>query len=406
MLNPDQFMDLKLLRQQGHSIRQIAKQAGLSRNTVRKALRAKAPPVFKPPQRSSKLDPFKAYLRQRFSEHGLSAVRLLEEIEPMGFTGSIDLLRRFLKPLNAPAKALAKATVRFETAPGHQAQVDWKHCGQFPDASGKLVSISAFVMVLSFSRMIFVRFTTSMKLPVLLDCHQRAFAFFGGWPAAILYDNMKQVRLSFSQWNPLLLDFASHHGFVPKTHRPYRPRTKGKVERAISYLADNFLCGRSFADLEDLNAQGLHWCEHTANARLHATTQERPVDLWPKECLTAMASIPPYRLAEALTRKVDAEAMVALQKSRYSVPPEYVGQTVTILAEHGRIIIRCGDLILADHAQAAPGSFVVEAEHAAALWKLALPSGGGRTTPPPNWQISFREEVATRPLKAYEGAAA
>jgi transposase len=404
MLNPDQFMDLKLLHQQGHSIRQIAKQTGLSRNTVRKALRAKAPPVFKTPQRSSKLDPFKDYLRQRHTECGLSAVRLLQELEPMGYSGSIDLLRRFLKPLKAPAKALAKATVRFETPPGQQAQADWKYCGQFPDASGKLISIYAFVIVLSFSRLIFVRFTTSMKLPVLIDCHQRAFEFFGGWPAAILYDNMKQVRLSFSQWNPLLLDFASHYGFVAKTHRPYRPRTKGKVERAICYLDDNFLRGRRFADLEDLNAQGLHWCEYTANVRVHATTQQRPVDLWPKENLTAFASAPAYHLAEPLTRKIDAEAMVAFQKSRYSVPPEHVGQTVTVLAEQGRIIIRCGQLILAEHAQAAkPGSSMVAAEHAAALWKLALPRV---STPPPGWHLRFQQEVATRPLNAYEGVAA
>ena len=167
----------------------------------------------------------------------------------MGFTGSIDILRRYLATLTAPHKAAAKLTVRYETPPGRQAQADWTHCGKFADAGGKLVAIYAFVMVLSFSRMIFVRFTRSMKLPVLIDCHQRAFAFFGGRPATMLYDNMKQVKLNYTQWNPLFLDFAGHYGFAPKTHRPYRPRTKGKVERAVHYLDGSFLRGRAFADL-------------------------------------------------------------------------------------------------------------------------------------------------------------
>jgi len=134
----------------------------------------------------------------------------------MGFTGSIDILRRYLATLTAPHKAAAKLTVRYETPPGRQAQADWTHCGKFADAGGKLVAIYAFVMVLSFSRMIFVRFTRSMKLPVLIDCHQRAFAFFGGRPATMLYDNMKQVKLNYTQWNPLFLDFAGHYGFAPK----------------------------------------------------------------------------------------------------------------------------------------------------------------------------------------------
>jgi len=403
MLSLEQCMDIKLLHKEGHSIRQIARLTGNSRNTVRRMLRGARPPQFQTPERGSKLDAFKEYVRQRYEACGLSAVRLLEEIRPMGFTGSIDILRRHLAMLSAPRKAAAKLTVRYETPPGQQAQADWKYCGRFADGKGTLIPIYAFVMVLSFSRMIFVRFTRSMKLPVLIDCHQHAFAFFGGWPATMLYDNMKQVKLSYTQWNPLFLDFAGHYGFAPKTHRPYRPQTKGKVERAIQYLDGNFLQGRAFAGLDDLNAQGLHWCEHTANVRVHGTTQRRPVDLWPAEQLTALSAAQPYRLAEPITRTVDREAMVAYGKSRYSVPPEHSGKTVAVQASAGLIIIRCGDLIIAEHEEAAkPRSSMVSPEHAAALWKMSLQR---ETSPPPSWQMRFTQEVASRPLESYEVAA-
>jgi transposase len=396
-------MDIKLLHKEGHSIRQIARLTGNSRNTVRRMLRGQQPLRFKTPERGSKLDAFRDYVRQRYEACGLSAVRLLEEIRPMGFTGSIDILRRYLATLTAPYKAAARLTVRYETPPGQQGQADWAYCGKFPDTSGKLIAIYAFVMVLSFSRMIFVRFTRSMKLPVLIDCHQQAFAFFGGWPATILYDNMKQVKLSYSQWNPLFLDFAGHYGFAPKTHRPYRPQTKGKVERGIRYLDGSFLRGRDFTGLEDLDAQGLHWCEQTANVRVHATTGRRPVDLWPQEGLTALGAVRPYRVAEPIRRTVDREAMVAYGKSRYSVPPEHSGKTVAVEASAGKIIIRCQDLVIAEHREAAiPRSSVVLPEHAAALWKMSLQRE--TSPPPPSWRMSFTQEVATRPLESYEVA--
>jgi transposase len=323
MLKVEEWMDVKMLANQGHSARAIARMTGYSRNTVAKLLRQAAPEPFQRPPRPSKLDPFKPYLRQRAQECPLSAVRLLEEIRPMGFDGSLCILQRFLAPLRSPQRAQSRATVRFETPPGHQAQVDWAHCGSFPDASGQLVKIYAFVMVLGFSRMLFVPFTTSMDLPQLLACHLDAFAFFGGWTNELLYDNMAQVKLPGSrEWNPLFLDFAPYDGFLPHTCRIRRPRTKGKVERMVDYLRDNFLLGRSFADLPDLNAQGRHWLTHTANMRLHSTTGQRPIDLLAAENLTPLAPVAPSRFTHKSVRTVSAEGFVHLSCSRYSVPPE------------------------------------------------------------------------------------
>lgn len=270
MLQAEDWMDLHALRREGHSIKAIARLSGLSRNTVRRQLRLEAPTTFRSPARPSCLDPHKAYLEKRLGECSLSAVRSLAEIRPMGYAGSIDVLRRYLHGLRGERRKKSRLTVRFETPPGKQAQAGWAHCGRFPTPTGAILSVYAFVMVLGFSRMLYVEFTTSMRLAVLLACHLNAFRFFGGVPAEILYDNMKQVRLEPGQLHPLLVDFAGHHGFAIKTHQVRRPRTKGKVERAVHFVEDNFLAGRSFVDLGDLNAQRLPWLD-AANGRIHGT---------------------------------------------------------------------------------------------------------------------------------------
>jgi transposase len=400
MLKLEEWMDIRDLHRQGCSIRQIARLTGHTPRTVRRKLAEQTPQPFAAPPRLSDLDPYKSYLEERFREFSLSAVRLLEEIRPMGYGGSIYPVRRFLNNLRPAVLAARKATVRFETPPGQQAQADWAYCGRFEDATGKTIPIYCFVYVLGFSRVLFVRFTTSMDLPTLIACHQRAFEYLGGWPREILYDNMKQVKLAPSEWNPLFVDFAGHYGFTPKTHRIRRPRTKGKVERMVQYVRDNFLNGRAFADLDDLNAQGLAWLETTANIRLHATTGRRPVDLLGQEGLTPFAAIKPYTLYPARTAKVSAESFVTIGSSRYSVPPSHVGQTVIVVVEEQTVLVRSGGLIVAEHRKAdRTGSCVAAKEHIEALWKLSTASQEASL---PHWQMTFSQDVAATPLSQYD----
>ena len=191
MLSPDQFMDIALLHKQGRSLREIAKLTGHSRNTIRRVIREKVPRAFRTPSRPSKLDPFKDYLRGRFLEHGLSAVRLFAEVRAMGFAGSEIIVRRYIHTLRDSLSA--KLTVRFETPPGEQAQADWAEVGRFTLPGGDVVRLYVFVMVLSFSRALYIEFTRSMRVETLIRCNQNAFAFLGGWPRKILYDNMRQV---------------------------------------------------------------------------------------------------------------------------------------------------------------------------------------------------------------------
>jgi transposase len=401
MIGVDRVLDVLDLRRQGHSIRAIAAMTGLARNTVRKVLRGQHTLKRKPADRATKLDPFKDYLRRRRAEHPLSAVRLLAEIRPMGYTGSVQTLRRFLATLAGQARREQRLTVRFETPPGHQAQADWAFAGKLPDAAGTPRPVYVFTFVLSFSRVLFAHCTTSMGLPALIDCHRRAFAELGGWPRQILYDNMKQVRLGPGRWNEGFLDFARHYGFTPRTHRPYRPRTKGKVERAVEYVKDNFLLGRSFAGLDDLNAQLRGWLADTANVRVHATTGQRPADLLPREELTPHASVPAYQFLDPVGRTVSFESLVHFRGSRYSVPPAFAGQAVEVAAAGGQIVVRAGDAVVAEHREATrPGQCVVAREHIEELWKVTAE----QIKPPvvaPRWPAA-EPQVARVDLRAFE----
>lgn len=402
MLKVDQVMDILELRTQGLSLRAISERTGHSRNTVKKVLLEKHVSQVPKRERGSRLDPYKEHLKQRFEEHGLSAIRLLGEIRALGYDGSVDAVRRYLKQFRKAQRRKERVTVRFETAPGKQAQADWGYCGKI-DEGGRRVNLYVFVIVLSYSRQLFVHFTTSMKMAALVRCHQLAFDYFGGWPETILYDNMKQVRISRSKWNEQFLDFANHHGFTPKTHLPYRPRTKGKVERSVDYVKDSLLKGLEFSTLSELNAQALHWLKNTCNVRIHATTKERPADRFEQErgLLTPVSAAGIYDLIAPVRRTVSWESTICFQGSRYSVPPSFAGEAVMVAAAGGMIMVRSGDKIVAEHPQAVrPGQSIMDKEHIAEVWKLVneqtrLPDGR-------SFHPAQRPEVQTVPLSVFD----
>lgn len=400
MLNLDQFMNIRFLQKQGHSVRQIARMTGHSRNTVRKLLRATTAPTPTLRERASKLDAHRDYLTERWQAHRLSAVRLLAEIQPRGFAGSVKIVRRFLAQLSATHRTDPRLTVRFETPPGEQAQCDWAEVGRYPRPDGRIIKVYAFVMVLGYSRYLYAEFTRSMDVATLIRCHQNAFAFFGGWPRRILYDNMRQVVIGPERINPRFLDFVRHHGFEAKRCRPYRPRTKGKVERSVSYLRDSFLNGRTFDGLDDLNAQGRHWLGHVANVRIHGTTQARPCDRLAEEALSVAAELNPYQVTHSTARTVSVEALVRYQTNDYSVPARWVGTRVSVDAGDTVIHIRAGDLVIAQHpVNAGRGQRTESPAHVQERWALSVPAAP--PAPPKGCHISFDHAVQVRPLSAY-----
>ncbi len=300
MIKLEEWVDIVSLHRQGTGIRAIAKKLGVSRNTVRLAIKRGRPPAYDRPRRPSKLDPFKDYLVQRLSDFPeLSCERLLLEIRAMGYEGGRTILKDFTKPYRVRRK---EPVVRFETAPGQQAQVDWSDLGAHV-IKERSVKLYLFAMVLGYSRCLYTEVVTSMDCDTLLKCHRHAFSYFGGVTREILYDNMKTVVIKRGQggnhhFNPQFLDFAGLIGFTPKLCRPYRAQTKGKVERIIGYVKDRFLLGRTFADLADLNNRLLAWLETEANTREHSTTKAVPFLRLGEENLLAVSE-------RALSTRVD-----------------------------------------------------------------------------------------------------
>lgn len=406
MIKLEDWMDIKIMYKEGYSIRAIAKISGLSRNTVRRVVLEKVPKEFKKAKRGSKLDEYKGYIEKRYKESGLSAIRIKQEIEKMGYNGSVTILRRYIQNLGSKEIEYKKMTVRFETPPGEQAQADWAYAGRFKDKEGKSVSIYIFVMVLSYSRYMYTEFTTSMKTEQLIECHLNAFQYFGGWPESILYDNMKQVKVSLKEINPLFLDFAKHYGLIIKTHQIRRPRTKGKVERMVDYVKDNFLNGREFSSLEHLESENKIWLENIANSRVHSTTKEKPVSLLGKENLTSVLAKPVYQLSIKESRKVTKEGFVHYQGSQYSVPPKYVGKIVVVEDSQQKIQVKSQDLIIAQHQKATTrGLSIADSRHIDEMWRITVGKSSEMAEKLPSWQIKFEQVVENRSLSVYEEVA-
>ena len=269
MIRLEEWVDIVALHRQGLA---IARHLGISRNAVRRGLRRDGPPASAPQKRPpSKLEPYKDYLLSRLAEFPeLSTVVLFEEIQAQGYTGGLTILRNFTRPYRIRRR---EPVVRFETPPGHQAQVDWAHLGTHVLA-GVPTPLYVFVFVLGFS------------------------AALGGIPEEILYDNQKQVVIGRTadgpRFHPEFLSFCGQFGFRPRLCRPYRAQTKGKVERSIGYLKDRFFCGRTFTDLADMSFQLERWIREVANEREHATTGEVPNQRLLREGLRPLAAARPW----------------------------------------------------------------------------------------------------------------
>ena len=267
------------LHAQGVSISAIARQTGLDRKTVRRHLAAGIqPPLYGPraPQ-GSLLGRYTAYLQARLDQYpGLSGARLLREIQAQGYTGGYTILTDYLRTIRPPQEAGYE--VRFETPAGHQGQVDFAHFKVRFRYDPQVVRVVwLFSLVLGHSRYLFGRFVWRQTLDVVVACHEAAFAELGGVPAQLLYDRMKTAVLGESEpgeviYHPTLLALAAHYGFQPRACRPYRAKTKGKVERPFRYVRQDFFLAGQFDDLEDLNQQFDRWRHEIANRRTHATT--------------------------------------------------------------------------------------------------------------------------------------
>jgi transposase len=334
MLKTGEFFMIRELHQKGWTKTAIAEETGFDRKTVSKYINQdQLPQSSKRKVRESKLETFKPYLLQRIQEGTTNCMVLFEEIQAMGYEGKTTILREFIKPYRVQPKK--QATVRFETAPGKQAQMDWADVGMY-EVDGKLQKVYAFIMVLSYSRMKYVEFTTDMKLETLMKCHMNAFAYFNGLPEQILYDNMKTVVTKHSpveiRFNRTFEDFLAYYGIIPKACKPHRPQTKGKVERTVLYVKNNFFQRKHEPTIYALNHDIRIWLDQTANQKKNQTTNEPPVQRLQHEqrFLQTWGTKPLFPTSHWEMREVSRDCFISYSGKKYSVPFRYAGHKVKV----------------------------------------------------------------------------
>ncbi|REJ07972.1 IS21 family transposase [Halobacillus trueperi] len=315
--------------ERGMSYTDIAQMLGMHRHTVKALSERERNHVQKRTKKGSKLDPYKEYLLRRVLEdHVFNCEKLYQEIRKQGYSGGKTILKEFVQPYRKSFKE--SYTRRYETEPGEQMQVDWKEAGLY-QVDGDIIPLMIFVATLSYSRMSYVCFAERQDREHLLHCLVDAFEYFGGVPEKVLFDNMRTIinRRSGSEveWNEKFLDFVDHYGFTPKVHRPYRPQTKGKVERFIGYM-NGWLETSSVRSLQELNRTLMRWVEERANQRVHSTTERKPVELWMKESLDSLPT--KYEVSYLTYRKIGKDGVMNYHARKILMNSPYAGQEVMI----------------------------------------------------------------------------
>jgi len=344
-LDPQQQNDIIARWNGAQSIRSIARDLGLGRYVVAGIITQhlkqtqptddQTPPASLgklPLTRKRKLDPYVKQLHELLERYPkLTAWRAFEELRNSGFAGSYSTVRGFIKEHRVQPKA---RTVRFETAPGAQAQMDWSTYHLDFTQEGRR-RIELFSYILGYSRRQYICFTERQDLETTIRQHIAAFEHLGGVAATCLYDNMKVVVTRWEDGQPLyntrFLAFATHYGYKPWACRVARPETKGKVERPFDYAEKNLLNGRTFRSLAHLNEVARWWLAEVNDRRIHGTTQRTPLELHAEE-LPHLLALPALRFdtAQVVYRIVDAEGLINYANNRYSVPWQLIGLSLPV----------------------------------------------------------------------------
>ncbi|MFO7876604.1 MAG: IS21 family transposase [Desulfovermiculus sp.] len=337
--------------QKGLTPAQIADELQLDRRTVIKWLEAKQFCPRKSGSRSSKLDTFKDTIVRMLEAHPYTAVQVLRSIREQGYTGGYSILTEYISKVR-PRRSRAFLTLAF--APGECAQVDWGSYGSIQIGSSRR-RLSFFVMVLCYSRMMYLEFTVSQSMEHFLACHQNAFDAFGAVPGKIMVDNLKCAVLKHPLGqkpllNPKYIDFARHWGFGITACGVRKPHEKGRVENAIGYVKKNFLAGLELPDYRAINHYARHWCSSTANVRIHAQTGKKPVDMLSeeKEHLLPLP-VNTYDIGVITQTRASSQFRINLESNRYSVPARYAGKRLTLKTYPDRLCVYDSNTLVARH---------------------------------------------------------
>ncbi len=386
----------------GQTAYAIGKKLGISKNTAKKYIKdIPKEHGLKNKKRPSKLDPYKQQINMMISRGIFNCAVIMERIQEAGYDGGITIIKDYVQDKRPPRNT--PAVRRYETLPGKQAQMDWGIV-HYIDERDIVHKAPAFMMVLGNSRTRYLEFTKRCDFYSLLRCIVNAFEYFGGVPEVVLTDRMKTVidgsEAGKPLWNKRFEDFASEMGFMPKVCRPKRPQTKGKVERLVDYVKDNFLPGRTFTNAEDLNRQAMEWCQKV-NSKRHGTTGEIPLESLMKEPLLGLPSKEIRDKYRWETRKVTRDGFISFDGARYGVPWCYSGRELRV-----RI---CGEYFEAYEGNVRIVQHKVEYTSGRIVWLKGQYEGLAERngiTAPLSYAYKIQDiSVETRPLAIYDQVA-
>jgi len=344
---------LRLYHTEHWPVGTIARQLRVHHGTVRRVLAQAGLPVAPKTVRASIVEPYLAFIAETLAKYPtLRASRLYTMVRERGYPGAPDHFRAIVARLRP--RPAGEAYLRLRTLPGEQAQVDWAHFGQL--AIGRAVRpLMAFVMVLSYSRHLFLRFCLGASMSYFLRGHVQAFTSFNSVPRVVLYDNLKSAVLErvadAIRFHPTLLELAAHYRFQPRPVAPARGNEKGRVERAIRFAREAFFAGRSFRDLDDLNAQALSWCQTAAAERPCPEERSRSVREVFEQERPYLLALPanPFPCEERLEVSARKTPYVRFDWNDYSIPHTHANRTLLVLATLDTVRILDGAQVIATH---------------------------------------------------------
>jgi transposase len=336
---------------QGLSIAQTARALGLHADTVAKWVKRARYEARRAPARASRLDPFKGLIVRWLDTHPYSAQQVFQRLREAGFSGGLTIVRDYVRAIRPPRR---EAYLKLHFAPGECAQIDWGEFGSI-NVGATRRRLSFFVMVLCYSRLMYVEFTVSQTMEHFLGCHQHAFAAIQGVPAKVMVDNLRSAVLQrlagqAPLFNPRYADFARHFGFQIIACNVGRGNEKGRVENGVGYVKKNFLNGLELPEFSAINPAAQIWLDTIANVRMHAYTHRRPVELFAEERahLQPLNALP-YDIARIASVRASKQFRVTLDTNHYSIPAQYASRRVTLKAYPDRVCIYHQDQLIARH---------------------------------------------------------
>jgi transposase len=304
----------------------------------------------RPVSRGSVLDPFKPRVTRLLDTYPYSAQQIFQRLREEGYRGGITILRDYVRRIRPPKRPVY---LKLHFSAGECAQVDWGSFGSVVVGNTRR-RLSFFVMVLAYSRRLFVEFTVSQTMEHFLACHEHALAELGV-PCKLMVDNLKSAVLQrlagvAPVFNPRYMDFARHHGFEIVACNVGRGNEKGRVESGVGYVKKNFLQGLELTEFSSIQAAAQVWLDTVANVRVHGETQRRPIDLFAEERLHLRRPNPhPYDLGRTSTTIASSQFRITLDTNHYSVPCAYAHRRLTVKAYPDRVCIYFDNQLIARH---------------------------------------------------------